>query len=301
MQVEIVACYPLKVLNFFGNGCVNYKKTTLKYKAFTMAEAVLVMTILGIIATVMITTIKPARFKEQGYKVLAKSVYASIDTAVTQILVDKAPFNKLDQIYKSGSNTAVFSMAEESNAIEFVNLLKDYMATARGDIPNVCNKTGYSSILLKNGACIGVIAGTTSEKIETWIPGEESSSQMYLSYGNIFVDINGDDEPNVLGKDQFNIPLNINGIEDGSSGEGGSCPNSLGLAGCQEAVSVANLDSTVFYNSTCTEPFPIVYCSQCCEGYNQVLKPMATRYYIDPQNGSCINIGSNSAWGCEAE
>ena len=33
-----------------------------KSKAFTMAEAVLVMTILGIIATVMITTIKPARF-----------------------------------------------------------------------------------------------------------------------------------------------------------------------------------------------------------------------------------------------
>ena len=116
MQVAIAVCYSLKVLNFFGNGCVNYKKTTLKYKAFTMAEAVLVMTILGIIATVMITTIKPARFKEQGYKVLAKSVYASIDTAVTQILVDKAPFNKLDQVYKSGSSTDLFNMHESNSS-----------------------------------------------------------------------------------------------------------------------------------------------------------------------------------------
>ena len=33
---------------------------------FTMAEAVLVMTILGIIATIMITTMKPAKFKEKG-------------------------------------------------------------------------------------------------------------------------------------------------------------------------------------------------------------------------------------------
>ena len=36
-----------------------------KSKALTMAEAVLVMTILGIIATVMITTIKPQDLKNK--------------------------------------------------------------------------------------------------------------------------------------------------------------------------------------------------------------------------------------------
>ena len=237
-------------------------------QAFTMAEAVLVMTILGIIATVMITTIKPARFKEQGYKVLSKSVYASIDTAVTEILTDKAPFNKLDQVYKSGSNTAIFSMAEESNAIEFVNLLKDYMATARGDIPNVCNKTGYSSLLLKNGACISVVSGTTSEQIESWIPGEGSSTPIYLSYGNIFVDTNGDEEPNVLGTDQFNIPLNINGIEDGSSGEEEApCENAGGIVGCKWGV---RLLTKVYKDSTCTSKQNIDSCDECCSGYSAI-------------------------------
>ena len=138
-----------------------------KSKAFTMAEAVLVMTILGIIATVMITTIKPARFKEQGYKVLAKSVYASIDTAVTQILVDKAPFNKLSQVYESNSNSLTFSMGEDSKGTEFVKLLKDYMATARGNLPKQCNPAeaekpanGYdAALLLKNGACMAVKSG----------------------------------------------------------------------------------------------------------------------------------------------
>ena len=266
---------------------MNYKKTTLKYKAFTMAEAVLVMTILGIIATVMITTIKPARFKEQGYKVLAKSVYASIDTAVTQILVDKAPFNKLDQVYKSGSSTDLFNMHESNSSQneEFIKLLKDYMATARGNIPNVCNKTGYSSILLKNGACIGVIAGTTSEKIETWIPGEESSSSMYLSYGNIFVDINGDDEPNVLGKDQFNIPLNVNGIEDGSSGVG--CPDAGGIKGCLTALDGNNF----YYNDTeCTvQAYPPPNCKTCCGGYS---KKISEQIYVYRLNASsCYLVG----------
>ncbi len=193
-----------------------------KSKAFTMAEAVLVMTILGIIATVMITTIKPARFKEQGYKVLAKSVYASIDTAVTQILVDKAPFNKLTQVYKTGSNTATFSMGVTSQGTEFVKLLKDYMATARGNLPEQCDpsKTGKpakgydSALLLKNGACMAVKSGSITSG-DTWIPGEGSKTTATSAYGMIFLDTNGDDEPNVLGTDQFKIPLDENGIISG--------------------------------------------------------------------------------------
>ena len=59
----------------------------MKKKAFTMAEAILVMTILGIIATIMITTLKPAEFKDKGLKILAKKVLSEIDTATTQILI----------------------------------------------------------------------------------------------------------------------------------------------------------------------------------------------------------------------
>ena len=192
-----------------------------KSKAFTMAEAVLVMTILGIIATVMITTIKPARFKEQGYKVLAKSVYASIDTAVTQILVDKAPFNKTNKIYEHTANgvvdpTKYFSMADASKGGKFVDLLKEYMATARGDIPAVCTGVSYdATLLLKNGACMAV--KSSAVEAATWIPGENSqTASASYAYGMIFLDTNGQDEPNVIGTDQFYIPLDENGIISGS-------------------------------------------------------------------------------------
>ena len=192
----------------------NYKN------AFTMAEAVLVMTILGIIATVMITTMKPAKFKDQGYEVLAKSVYADIDNAITQILADKTPYNNFETIYKSGSSEETFSMknAYQGSLDEFAKLLKDYLATARGEVPDVCKTAYYNSpLLLKNGACIAMQRITS--KVDTLIPGESSTTPLYLEYGLIFVDTNGNDEPNTLGKDQFNIPLSKNGIYDGDGSD----------------------------------------------------------------------------------
>ena len=107
-------------------------------------------------------------------------------------------------------------MGKASNGTEFVKLLKDYMATARGTVPATCTGISYdAALLLKNGACMAVKSGSVSAK--TWIPGEigETASTAY-SYGMIFLDTNGGDEPNVLGTDQFYIPLDINGIISGN-------------------------------------------------------------------------------------
>ena len=49
-----------------------------KLIAFTMAEAILVMTILGIIATIMISTLKPAEFKDKALNIMAKKVLSEI-------------------------------------------------------------------------------------------------------------------------------------------------------------------------------------------------------------------------------
>ena len=49
--------------------------------AFTMAEAIIVMTILGIIATIMITNLKPAEFRDEALIVQAKKLLLEIDQA----------------------------------------------------------------------------------------------------------------------------------------------------------------------------------------------------------------------------
>ncbi|MBQ4646680.1 MAG: hypothetical protein IJB79_04970, partial [Candidatus Gastranaerophilales bacterium] len=72
-------------------------------QAFTMAEAILVMTILGIIATIMITTLKPAEFKEKALKTLYKKVLSEIDTATTQILINNSREGDMNQLFLDSS------------------------------------------------------------------------------------------------------------------------------------------------------------------------------------------------------
>ena len=70
----------------------------LKLKAFTMAEALIVMTMLGIIATIMLTTLKPAEFRDRGLRVAAKKILSEIDTATTQILINNTQDGTLGKV-----------------------------------------------------------------------------------------------------------------------------------------------------------------------------------------------------------
>lgn len=184
-------------------------KKMLKSKAFTMAEAVLVMTILGIIATIMIQNLRPAQFKEKGLSVLAKTVYGDLDTALSEILVNNTPYNQLNSLYNVGQSSDTFSMATAGKGGEFIKLLKTYMRTSRTECESWL--PADEVMTLKNGACIGVKSGSVTE--ETWIPGEtDKTDSATYTYGMIYLDTNGEEEPNVFGKDRFAIPLDLNGV-----------------------------------------------------------------------------------------
>ena len=53
---------------YFNKG-INMKK-----RAFTMAEAILTMTILGVIAAIMIANLKPVQYRNEGFKTTIKKV-----------------------------------------------------------------------------------------------------------------------------------------------------------------------------------------------------------------------------------
>jgi len=195
----------------------------MKKQAFTMAEAVLVMTILGIIATIMITTLKPAEFKEKGLEVMAKKVMGEIDTATTQILLNNTSDGTLTNVYKFGSTTDLFDLSNSTayavaNAsADFGKLYKKYLTATRKACTNTTECSACSSysnkFFLKDGACIGITTGTTGNNVNTWFPGETSATSEKSNFGVIFFDINGAQEPNVLGKDQFLMPLGNEGIK----------------------------------------------------------------------------------------
>lgn len=186
-------------------------------KAFTMAEAILVMTILGIIATIMITTLKPAEFKEKGMNILSKKILSEIDGATTQIILNDSAdgsFNKLYSNFKV--NTSNFGTNTALKGNELGNLYKKYLTATRTACNNSADCPCYvdansNAFFLKDGACLRITTGNEDD-IKTILPGETSPQNKSTTYGSIFFDINGKEEPNMEGKDQFLLPLNSNGI-----------------------------------------------------------------------------------------
>ncbi|MBQ4646681.1 MAG: hypothetical protein IJB79_04975, partial [Candidatus Gastranaerophilales bacterium] len=178
-----------------------------------MAEAILVMTILGIIATIMITTLKPAEFKEKGLKVSAKKVLSEIDTATTQILVNNTKlgsFNSL--VHDNGTN-----FTWKGNGATVLEYYKKYLTTIRTIVPSTsfCI-TGDSSrnakaVYLKDGACIGIYDSETTNA-QTIFPGETTTKQSNASQGLLLFDTNGEEEPNTIGVDRFILPIDSSGI-----------------------------------------------------------------------------------------
>lgn len=179
-------------------------------KAFTMAEAILVMTILGIIATIMITTLKPAEFKDKGMAILAKKVLSEIDTATTQILINNSMDGTMANLYKPGTAT---NFAYKSDVGNVGKLYKKYLtATRQKTTANDCNISGYTnSFFLKDGACMAIKVGAANAS-PTIFPGEVSTTNVNVTQGLLFYDINGKEEPNVNGKDRFILPISDEGI-----------------------------------------------------------------------------------------
>ena len=176
-------------------------------KAFTMAEAILVMVILGIIATIMISNMKPVEFRDKGLQVLAKKVLGQIDTATTQILFNNAQDSRMDKLYAAGSNTATYSFG--ANLTDTKVLYNTYLVGTRENATGAWCKD-RTHMMLKDGSCI---AFTAAASANTWIPGQKNPMTVTPTVGLIYVDVNDYEEPNILGKDQWLIPVGTYGID----------------------------------------------------------------------------------------
>ena len=181
-------------------------------KAFTMAEAILVMVILGIIATIMISTMRPVEFRDRGFRVLAKKVLGQVDTATTQILFNNSRDMLMSNIYNWGSQTAVFSYA--SNLTWVKDYYNKYLVGTRDSITGTwCTQSSATTMKLKDGSSLGFVG--TGYTGNTLIPGEATERAKNYSttdIGYILLDVNDGEEPNVFGKDQYAIPINATGI-----------------------------------------------------------------------------------------
>ncbi len=177
-------------------------------KAFTLAEAILTMTILGIIAAVMITTLKPSQYKGQGYLALKQRIYTELDDVSQTILVECCNKMSFASVYGQSTSCAR-TQAYYTFDANVVNKYSNYM---RGTVnsascPKVTITADFNqaaSIKLKNGACVWFRA----------VPSGESGYNAENNIGKILIDVNGKEGPNAVGSgnDRVILDVGVDGI-----------------------------------------------------------------------------------------
>ena len=196
-------------------------------RAFTLAEAILTMTILGVIAAVMITTLKPSAYKSQGFTTMKQKIYNELDNVSQTILVECCKNMSFASVYTDTASTPNYSLCTKtfSTTTFDANIIYKYANYMRGTVnssscantsvteSNIANNatasksyTKAGGMKLRNGACMWVRAIASSE---------DGYYNATTRIGSILIDVNGTEGPNAMGDGNDRVVLYIgkDGIE----------------------------------------------------------------------------------------
>ena len=152
------------------------------------------MLILGILAATMVTTLKPAQYRNQAFNTIKKKVYMEVDNTLTTFQVECAKNMSLTTIYNNCDRMQNYTheFGENTYQLQDAQLLANYM---RGTVAAANTANGkctiikdHPSLKLRNGVCL------------------------YIVYKKISVDVNGNEGPNEIGIDRMRLDIDSKGI-----------------------------------------------------------------------------------------
>jgi prepilin-type N-terminal cleavage/methylation domain-containing protein len=166
----------------------------IRKKAFTLAEVLITLAIIGVVAALTIPTVILSYQKTQVVTQLKKT-YAALANTTNLAIAEEGPIDGWDVKNYTESN-APKDFADKYLK-PFLKILKDCGTTETGD----CHFE-YRSL---NGSGTTNLGGSWYKfylNDGTFVAAEPHSSDDFI-YTNIRIDINGQKKPNVLGKDVF--------------------------------------------------------------------------------------------------
>lgn len=203
----------------------------MKYKAFTLYETLVTMIIVGVVAAIGISNMRPDKIENDVLIEAGKDMYIQLDYATREIIAKESNNYTLSRI-KNGSSE--YSIEKSSNLSTLVNttykkrikalrdnsLANDYKnailrtrdnANATGESLKPSSFTGFTT---KNGGYFAVRLHNSCTKSETALynPMQPDNRSQTNSCGQVFFDVNGDKKPNLLGVDQYLVSLTLNGL-----------------------------------------------------------------------------------------
>lgn len=123
---------------------------------FNLAEILIVITILGIVAAVLVATLRPKKYVTQSYLALKQNIYRDIDSAVKSVLRECTDGRNLLRTHVDCSRSNEYLKYDDINTFAqvFAKYLRGTVGGCDDSIPSDWSGSPSSSIKLRNGACI---------------------------------------------------------------------------------------------------------------------------------------------------
>lgn len=200
----------------------------MKKQAFTLVEIIICLTVIGVLAVILLGNLKIDRFNEksyiaQGYKVLESYDQASIK--IREVEREKCPMASfIAQAPGENSLGLINDDGDEMNLDEVYSLYGDYIKYVNSSKISFCSNTTYCTTAdlndkdiagakLPTGAYVGLQLTGITTCPSYYIPGESTlKTSTELCWAKIYVDANGIEKPNELGKDIFVFGLGDQGV-----------------------------------------------------------------------------------------
>jgi len=205
-----------------------------KYKAFTLAEAILTLIIIGIIATLSMVVMKPENMSQKSFDTKGEKAVSTITQALTSIYGKDASFDDFSRIRYKENEYIYLKNPDEGD--KFVEILKRYIVVNDKAIDltdaffseNLLNykkqtvglKSEFSNFFfLQDSVLIGFKFYTDCAESEMYAiaPGSRETFEVKNVCLSMLIDTNGFTRPNKLGSDEFIIPVGLRGIKYSNS------------------------------------------------------------------------------------
>ncbi|MBQ8636199.1 type II secretion system protein [bacterium] len=208
-------------------------------KAFTMAELLAVMIVIGVLATALMQNFRSPKVKEKELIANALKAIEVVEQAFAKVKeIDKINCPTGTFISKQiGTGTYAYELRNDegtssASATDVVNLLGKYIRY-EGGIVNFCSYTSYCTDTSIKGAklagtniYIGFKVNTGIEDCPTYkMPNDSTTYPAPTQYdkkaadfvttkcwGELYIDTNNIDSPNTYGQDVFKFGLGEHGI-----------------------------------------------------------------------------------------
>ena len=200
----------------------------MKRIGYTIAETLITITIIGIVATLTIPTFT-SKYRKQVYPAILSSTIADFENAMTSIIMKEGVNDLLDtriwKTVKTAGNYVLTSKTQADTIEDFMNLLSKIMPiekyeTAEAYYKPLSNPNGDAETLgepvrfcAKNGVDDRIeISDVNKDNAKSEVTSLNEGTNYLNRVADVFIDVNGyANSPNIQGRDFFRFELGSDG------------------------------------------------------------------------------------------